>query len=157
MHVAAAEGHCLQRKDIETLFLGRGRDLRATLMELNFWCQMTVGSKLGGLDWMQHGNPAQSKNLRIISKGTYYRGLDLIPERDLAQEDLLSFAEESFDLATLDWEEAQYHDLAAQVKRHDKIVGLKDFLALAETKSCMDMVDVSARPVISTSATVGIP
>ena len=157
VHVAAAEGHLLARKDVEDLFLGRGQDLRASLTELNFWCQMTVGSRLGGLDWMQHASNSQLQGTRIISKGTYYRGLDLLPEHDMSQEDLLSYANETFDMSPIDWEETQYSYLAEMAESYDRVKGLEDFLQLAETKSCMDIYDTSIRPLMSIVTTTAFP
>ena len=157
VNVAAGEGHLLSRKDLETLYLGRGRDLRSCLTELNFWCQMTVGSKLGGLDWMRQPSSSQSMGSRIISKGTYHSGLNLVPGCDLSQEDLMSFAQETIDLSTLDWEESQYSHLAEFAEHCDRLDGVHDCLRLAEAKSGMDVLDDAIRPLISTVATAAFP
>ena len=79
--VAANEGHIIRREAIKALYESRQMDLRASLTELNFWCQFAVGDVRGGLDWFyarwppgkdvdEHGN-----TIRVISEGTYETGM----------------------------------------------------------------------------------
>jgi sorting nexin-8 len=156
-HVAATEGHLISRADVESLFLGRGCDLRASLMDLNFWCQMTVGSQFGGLDWMRKGDSVDSKDERIVSRGTYHLGLDQLPERRLSQEDILRFAQDNCGMSSLDWEYRQYSwDMEAD--QDCSINGdLRDICLLAETKSCMDIVNDSTSAMLSAMATSTFP
>lgn len=94
-YVAAAEGHLIQPKAVELLYRSKGCDLRATMTELDFWCQMAVGSEKCGLDWLADSRNANSSTdqpkERIFSKDTFHEGLDLMPElcRDL--EDSMHF------------------------------------------------------------------
>ncbi|KAH7342530.1 hypothetical protein BKA65DRAFT_293236 [Rhexocercosporidium sp. MPI-PUGE-AT-0058] len=79
--VAACEGHIIKRKAAKELYEGRNLDLRASLTELNFWCQFAVGDVKGGLQWYyprwpvgndidEHGNV-----MRVVSEGTYEAGM----------------------------------------------------------------------------------
>ncbi|MBE3049261.1 AAA family ATPase [Candidatus Bathyarchaeota archaeon] len=78
---AAGEGHVLERGPVEELYVTRGRDMRAALAELNYWCQIGVGDRRGGMDWFYLRWPAGSDRdergdvVRVVSEGTYQSGM----------------------------------------------------------------------------------
>ncbi|KAL6721727.1 hypothetical protein ACLMJK_000832 [Lecanora helva] len=76
MLVACNEGHLLSAQAVSALYKGKGLDLRASIAELNFFCQMAIGDTKGGLDWMlipTAGDSLQNIEsvLRVVSEDTY--------------------------------------------------------------------------------------
>ncbi|KAL6859487.1 hypothetical protein J3F83DRAFT_329255 [Trichoderma novae-zelandiae] len=79
--IAANEGHALERSAVEALYNSRNHDLRATITELSYWCQIGVGDRKGGFDWFYLRWPKGSdldENgdvVRVISQDTYQKGM----------------------------------------------------------------------------------
>ncbi|KAH8812075.1 hypothetical protein F5884DRAFT_301971 [Xylogone sp. PMI_703] len=79
--VAANEGHLIHRKAVEALYESRHMDLRASVMELNFWCQFAIGDRKGGLDWFYPRWPRGSDvdnhgdTVRVVSEDSYQTGV----------------------------------------------------------------------------------
>ncbi|KAL0263687.1 hypothetical protein SLS55_002668 [Diplodia seriata] len=98
--LAAREGHLLSRQTISSLYESKGCDLRATIMELDFWCQMAVGDRKGGLEWMyQRWPPGKDVDehgeiLRVASKDTYQMGMGWIERDVLLDKDHIGFDRE---------------------------------------------------------------
>lgn len=81
--MAAREGHLLERRAAHSLYQSKKHDLRASITELNFWCQMAVGDPTRGFHWMLERYPPgcdvdeDGHTLRVSSHGTYVRGMGI--------------------------------------------------------------------------------
>lgn len=79
--MAAIEGHILDRDSLSSLYRSKQCDFRATITELDFWCQMAIGDRKAGLEWMLDRWPTgvdrnnDGEPLRAISGGTYCKGM----------------------------------------------------------------------------------
>ncbi|KAM3429261.1 hypothetical protein MY4824_008348 [Beauveria thailandica] len=79
--IAANEGHALKRNAVRSLYRCRDHDLRATITDLQFWCQIGVGDRRGGHDWFYLRWPKgidvdkQGHVVRVISEDTYQTGM----------------------------------------------------------------------------------
>ncbi|EMC98466.1 hypothetical protein BAUCODRAFT_66650, partial [Baudoinia panamericana UAMH 10762] len=107
--VAAAEGHLLKRQAVCSLYQAKGRDLRATLTELDFWCQMGVGDPRCGLGWLYQRWPPGSdvdetgRKLRVVSDGTYRQGVGLVHGTATSETDKTLWSWREFGLEPLDF------------------------------------------------------
>lgn len=150
--ITAAEGHLLSRESIERLYASKGHDLRASITELNFWCQMTVGSKQGGLDWMLPHNMKSRSNkhdsvLRIISQDTYTAGLDLLPIDYSDMEDMIRLAQDSLEVSAVDWIR---DEIPVEATNERCIQTLDTMLYISEARSAMDLFGPYASPAVAT-------
>ncbi|KAK5044611.1 hypothetical protein LTR84_010625 [Exophiala bonariae] len=148
--VAASEGHLLSSQAIQNLYVSKGYDLRASLTELNFWCQMTVGSQLGGIDWMmpyneRHATSFPGSITRIVSKDTFISGHDLLPTETRNSDDLIGFAMEHLGMSALDWV-----DQDVERSQHATVLQrLDDLFSLCEARSSMDVLDDTISPLLA--------
>lgn len=127
--IAANEGHALKREAVESLYVSRGYDLRATVAELNYWCQIGVGDRKNGFEWFYLRWPRsvdQDENgdtVRVISENTYLKGMGWLAHDQMArgydwrevEEDAIHQSWDSWQVAMGDWE---YHlDMRAYTKK----------------------------------------
>lgn len=103
--MAAAEGHLLKREAVSCLYRNHQNDLRASIMELDYWCQMGVGDPRGGLTWIYQRYPPgsdldeQGRKLRVVSSNTYQTNMGLPSEYELDVHGALSWAWDEFDVS----------------------------------------------------------
>ncbi|KAL8770908.1 MAG: hypothetical protein Q9209_003559 [Squamulea sp. 1 TL-2023] len=76
--LACNEGHLLSTDAVSALYRSKN-DLRASITELQFFCQMGIGDIKGGLEWMLVVPAGEmnktTKYRRVVSDGTYLRGM----------------------------------------------------------------------------------
>ncbi|KAF2681512.1 P-loop containing nucleoside triphosphate hydrolase protein [Lentithecium fluviatile CBS 122367] len=98
--LAGREGHVLKRDAVSSLYRMKEYDLRASITELNLWCQMSVGDRKGGLEWMyQRWPPGKDVDehgqiLRVASQGTYQVGMGCLSHNIFESSDSLAFDKE---------------------------------------------------------------
>ncbi|KIW60635.1 hypothetical protein, variant [Exophiala xenobiotica] len=149
--IAAAEGHLLGRQSIQNLYASKGQDLRASITELNLWCQMTLGSHQGGLDWMlphdeKHQSGLEGSIIRIVSQDTFITGLDLLPVQFSDWGEIIDYTQKDLDVSTLDWVK---DDFSTEDPGKSCLQALDKALFLSEARSAMDLLDCEITPVVA--------
>lgn len=156
MMLAAVEGHQIERAAIQSLYLAKDMDLRATISELDFWCQMAVGSEKGGLDWIVDRKTPDGfladngSEERLFSKDTYRHGMGLVPQTLLVpdasdQGALLQHAQEELSIPLQHWHNHDGYKYKHNVLLPDRSPGLstlenlQQYQELAEARSALDM------------------
>ncbi|KAI5287332.1 hypothetical protein KEM54_006059 [Ascosphaera aggregata] len=165
--IAAQEGHLLKHDDVESLYQSLGNDLRATLMTLNFWCQMGIGSEKAGLDWrpdqkLIYGTEEEKQDVRrTISDGGYVKGLeslnhDISTLSEKLEKELVSREESltQWSIGVMDWEE---REVLAEMKQDESLDAMQtdtnvsshieDHLYISEMRSCLDMFCAQASEI----------
>lgn len=156
--ISACEGHALRRNAIEALFDARQQDMRACLMDLNYWCQIAVGDQRGGLDWFYPRWPKgcdideDGNVVRVISQDTYVEGMgwlahDLVSQEadeGRSEEELLDEARDFWQMDAGNWHESL--DLASWAAQLD--AGSQDRLSVLENyedfTDAMSIADLSS-------------
>lgn len=149
--IAAAEGHLLSKESVRSLYATKGHDLRASITELNFWCQMTVGSRQGGLDWMLPYNEKRTVTedgsiTRIVSQDTFMTGLDLLPIDVDAPELTIGFTRDCLEISASDWVK---DGLPPAHPCESRLDALDNMLVFSEANSALDLFDGSATPFVA--------
>jgi DNA polymerase III delta prime subunit len=146
--VAAAEGHLIDRDAVTWLYDYHSQDLRASLTELDFWCQMAVGDPRSGLTWIFQRWPpgadldSKGRKLRVVSQGTYTKGMSLTLSRDISTEDALAWAwrELGIDPATaLGWHDPHL-GCNTQPSALENLQNLESFAQYTDALSISDLV-----------------
>ncbi|EGD97477.1 hypothetical protein TESG_04885 [Trichophyton tonsurans CBS 112818] len=148
--LCANEGHLLDRKAVSDLYLALGRDLRATVMRLNFWCQMGVGSRKSGLDWIVAAEALDlrdsSGSYRTISSDTYMEGMGwysadtVVGEQDHLglRQQLLTEGIEQWDIGLMDWLEIGNGRISGGC--FGPVDSLEQMDLAADLRSCLDII-----------------
>ncbi|KAK7735325.1 hypothetical protein SLS53_007556 [Cytospora paraplurivora] len=143
--IAACEGHALGRNAVQALFEARQQDLRACLMDLNYWCQIGVGDRRSGVDWYYPRWPKgvdidnDGKVIRVVSQDTYTEGMGWLAhdvlkaeEADIQEleQELLRETWDFWQLDLGDWQDSL--DLASWAKKVDTASSRQNRLSIME-------------------------
>lgn len=151
--MAAMEGHLLNPQAVEALYKMTNRDLRASICEVQFWCQMGIGDPRGGLDWIfQRWPPGKGLDTdgnvqRVISEASYVKGQGWLSHEDFGTEEQLY--EEIKAEAWSEWQLDPRDDLhlsLATIQRHNgsdegrntTLLDLREFCRQIEILSDLD-------------------
>ena len=160
--LAANEGHLLRREALEALYRSKGSDLRASIMEVDFWCQMAVGDCKGGLDWMlERWPPGQDVNdrgetIRVASEDTYLTGMGWLNHEYVYDDDDNAHAKNEEELLTEAWEgwhidAEDWHDMCdvdkwaselecqAALSKEESMMALEAYGGFLEAMSAVDV------------------
>ncbi|KAF1968168.1 P-loop containing nucleoside triphosphate hydrolase protein [Bimuria novae-zelandiae CBS 107.79] len=158
--LAGHEGHVLERDAVSSLYQAKNCDLRASITELNLWCQMSVGDRKGGLEWIyqrwppgkdidKHGRP-----LRVASKGTYVPGMGFLSHNAFQSDDnigynrteeLLKEAWQQWGINPNEWSTGHKTDSIPELSSINTFNDLKrldaiaEYTSAADTYCCVDM------------------
>jgi DNA polymerase III delta prime subunit len=152
--VAAAEGHIINRRAVKALYEARQLDLRAALTELDYWCQLGIGDRKGGLDWFYPRWPPgcdvdeDGHQIRVVSEGTYkigmgWLGRDYIFERNDepdVKEEILRQAWDGWNVDIADWHESlEVESLLEDTTGDFGLPALLSYEAIVESMSVADI------------------
>lgn len=152
--LAGREGHVLERQAVDDMYRSKNHDLRASITELHLWCQMSVGDRKGGLEWMYQRWPpgkdvdAEGRVLRVASVGTYLSGMGYISHNVFETKSNTVFDKEA-ELSNEIWSDwgISPHNWLAQPSSPEtldtllaeRIQTLKDLEAFTDTLSSADV------------------
>ncbi|KAH8653492.1 hypothetical protein BX600DRAFT_470985 [Xylariales sp. PMI_506] len=153
--IAANEGHALKRQAVEALYESRGCDLRATITELNYWCQIGVGDVKGGFGWFYRKWPRgtdvddHGDRIRVISSDTYRLGMGWLGRDAIlapcsyrgADEEFIHQSWDNWSLDPTDFEISADSALAAQnTTKAEQMATLGALDAFYESMGAADLI-----------------
>ncbi|GKT49777.1 ATPase family AAA domain-containing protein 5 [Colletotrichum spaethianum] len=154
--IAANEGHALRRAAVSALYESKGYDLRASLMELNYWCQLGVGDRRGGFDWFYPRWPKGCDTdengdvVRVVSEGTYLEGMGwvsrdpaIVSSPHAAEEELMNQCWQGLEMDLGNWHESldmvSWADNVATSSAGDRAAALDAFSEFSDLMSAADL------------------
>ncbi|KAL9946626.1 hypothetical protein ACHAO5_003707 [Verticillium nonalfalfae] len=152
--IAANEGHALRRPAVQALLESRGGDIRASLTELNYWCQLGVGDRRGGFEWFYPRWPRgcdKDENghvVRVVSQGTYLEGMGFAGAESLGpsqreEDELLLQSWDSLGMDLSNWHEtrdqAAWAGRMGSASRSERLAALDVYERFADMMSAADL------------------
>lgn len=151
--LAGREGHLLGRDAVSSLYQSKNCDLRASITELNMWCQMSVGDRKGGLEWIYQRWPPgkdldeSGRPLRVASVGTYAAGMGCVSHNVFNSQDnvgydrtaeLLQESWQEWRINPTEWTGDHHEDISDGATSNNLLEELERFDMIAESLSAMD-------------------
>ncbi|KAG9590259.1 P-loop containing nucleoside triphosphate hydrolase protein, partial [Aureobasidium melanogenum] len=152
--LAAQEGHLLRRDAVSTLYEAKHHDLRASIAELQLWCQMGVGDPRGGLSWIYPRWPVGSgldengQPIRVFSENSYQAGMGFVAHETsfslegTQDDELLKETWEGWNIdprEELFAEVTSTYSVSEQLDSQSRMTALKQFSGLSDSLSDMDV------------------
>ncbi|KAM0280219.1 hypothetical protein ACHAQH_004177 [Verticillium albo-atrum] len=152
--IAANEGHALRRPAVQALLESRAGDIRASLTELNYWCQLGVGDRRGGFEWFYPRWPRGCDKddngdvVRVISQGTFLEGMGFTGADSLGplqgdEDELLLQSWDGLGMDLSNWHETRdqtaWTESLASETRSDRIAALDVYGRFADVMSAADL------------------
>ena len=156
--VAAMEGHILNLTTVMNAYEYLRHDLRATFNELQFWCQLGVGSQQAGLDWFpdltqkdQYGAP-----LRVTSEYTYDNMLDIREQESREQKaeshmELMQATYTHHNLSIPELHLSKFDISRNYLGQQQSLGALRISAQQSDYLSILDTLDHSMQPLLSDS------
>ncbi|OBT66847.1 hypothetical protein VE03_04010 [Pseudogymnoascus sp. 23342-1-I1] len=155
--VAANEGHALKRPAVTALYKAQKFDLRASMTDLEFWCQIGVGDQRGGFDWFYPRLPAgidkdsHGNTVRVVSEDTHRTGMGWLGRDSLCdpsgindiEEEILKQAWGEWELDAGDWHTTL--DLgpcagkSVELSRRKRLKALQSYDVFTDAMSAADL------------------
>ncbi|KAI4289993.1 MAG: hypothetical protein L6R35_000732 [Caloplaca aegaea] len=143
--LAANEGHLLSKEAVSSLYVVKGNDLRASITELEFFCQMAIGDTKGGLEWMLDqpatGDDRDIASKRVVSDGTYPKGMGWIGQQQRSTD------EENQARSEADVISAVCSEWNIDLAENDGFLPLEAFQSLPSANRSKDMEHLKALEV----------
>ncbi|OBT55487.1 hypothetical protein VE04_04545 [Pseudogymnoascus sp. 24MN13] len=155
--VAANEGHALKRPAITALYKAQKFDLRATMTDLEFWCQIGVGDQRGGFDWFYPRLPAgidkdsHGNTVRVVSEDTYRNGMGWLGRDSLCdpsgindiEEEIIKQTWNGWELDAGDWHTtldlSSYASKPVEISKKKRLKALQSYDIFTDAMSAADL------------------
>lgn len=152
--IALCEGHIIDHHALRQLVIHNKNDFRSCLNDLQFWCQMALGDRRSGLNWLitqRERVQTNQEHIRVISNGTYIgkarkedcRPLDLIPDSSVEE---LNFRAMPASSSLSDWcsftESLSDADYLCANKRTQFETSVEDEHTADKILGCVDLTDI---------------
>lgn len=155
--VAANEGHALKRSAVTALYRAQKFDLRRSMTDLEFWCQIGVGDQRGGFDWFYPRLPAgidkdsHGDTVRVVSEDTYKTGMGWLGRDSLCdpsgvndiEEEILKQTWCGWELDAGDWHTTlnlgSCSNKPVELSRRKRLKALQSYDVLTDAMSAADL------------------